>query len=307
MGNPAKKMDLQWFGRENGFVSPLLSNLASDYSRSARQGLIAPVIFPRVTVGKPSGKYAVFDAEAAFKVPDVLMAGERSRAHEFAASGKMKDYATSRYGLKSFIDKADLEFMDGPFKLWERRKTEPLVGKLELAQEKRIADTIFALPGRSTALAGAGTGKANKWSAASTTTGGDLNDLYAAYGEDRIAGWSRLNPDTAGRAITDAAAEIDGYLLSGGYTVPLPGTPANIKKYCIDIASANLVLSAGVLDGDPGGKAVLEQAKIARQYLTKVAEGKFVIPGYGGDTAVSKPPSGNVQTRTSSKLDWRGY
>ena len=136
----------------------------------------------------------------------------------------------------------------------------------------------------------------------------DLNDLYAAYGEDRIAGWSRLNPDTVDRAITDAAAEIDGYLLSGGYAVPLPGAPANIKKYCIDIASANLVLSAGALDIDPGGNAVMEQAKIARHYLAKVAEGKYVIPGYGGDSeSVSKPPSGNVQTRPNQKLDWRGY
>lgn len=136
----------------------------------------------------------------------------------------------------------------------------------------------------------------------------DLNDLNAAYGEDRIAGWSRLNPGTVDRAVTDASAEIDGYLLSGGYTVPLSGAPANIKKYCIDIASANLVLSAGVLDGDPGGKAVLEQAKIARQYLTKVAEGKFVIPGYSaGSDEVSKPPAGGVQVRTNTKLDLRGY
>jgi hypothetical protein len=178
MNKPAN-IDLQWFGRENGYVSPLLSNLASDYSRSTRQGLIAPLIFPRVTVGKPSGKYAVFDAETAFKVPDVTMAGERSRAHEFAASGKMKDYATSRYGLKSFIDKADLEFMDGPFKLWERRKTELLVGKLELAQEQRVAGTIFALAGRSTTLSGAGTGKANKWANASASTGGDPHGAVA--------------------------------------------------------------------------------------------------------------------------------
>jgi phage gp36-like protein len=134
-----------------------------------------------------------------------------------------------------------------------------------------------------------------------------LDDLNAAYGADRIAGWSRLSPDTVDRAIADAAAEIDGYLLSGGYAVPLPGSPANIKKYCIDISSANLVLSAGVLENDPGGKAVLEQAKIARQYLTKVAEGKFVIHGYGAEGEESKPPSGNVQTRASSKLDWRGY
>lgn len=134
-----------------------------------------------------------------------------------------------------------------------------------------------------------------------------MHDLYDAYGEDRIAGWSRLNPDTVDRAITDASAEIDGYLLSGGYDVPLVGISANIKKYCIDIASANLVLSGGVLDNDPGGKAVLDQAKIARQYLTRVAEGKFKIPGCGGDDTVSKPPSGNVQTRSMGKLDLRGY
>jgi phage gp36-like protein len=134
-----------------------------------------------------------------------------------------------------------------------------------------------------------------------------LSDLQNTYGEDRIAGWSRLNPDIADRAITDAGAEIDGYLLSGGYTIPLKGTPANIKKYCIDIACANLVLSAGVMDIDPGGKAVLEQAKMARQYLTKVAEGKFIVPGASGDNEVSKPPTGGIQVRTRARLDLRGY
>jgi phage gp36-like protein len=134
-----------------------------------------------------------------------------------------------------------------------------------------------------------------------------ITDLQAAYGEDRIAAWSRLDADTVDRAITDAEAEIDGYLFSGGYAVPLPGAPANIKKYVIDIACANLVLSAGMLEIDPGGKAVYEQAKIARQYLAKVAEGKFAIPGYSAGGEVSKPPSGNVRFRAAEKLDWRGY
>jgi phage gp36-like protein len=134
-----------------------------------------------------------------------------------------------------------------------------------------------------------------------------LAELQSAYGEDRIAGWSRLNPDTVDRAITDAGAEIDGYLLSGGYTVPLKGAPANIKKYCIDIACANLVLGAGIQDIDPGGKAVFEQAKIARQYLTKVAEGKFKVAGADSGSEVSKPPAGGVQVRTRAKLDLRGY
>jgi hypothetical protein len=159
--------------REFGYVSPLLSSLAVDHSKEVRKGLIASTLFPCITVGKPSGKYAVFSAENAYKVPDVTMAGERSRAHEFFSSGKMKDYATSRYGLKRFIDKADLEFMDGPFKLWERSHTEALVGKLELAQEKRVADTVLALSGRSTALSGTGIAKTNKWGDASEEAGGD--------------------------------------------------------------------------------------------------------------------------------------
>jgi energy-coupling factor transporter ATP-binding protein EcfA2 len=162
--------------RELGYVSPLLSNLAVDHSKKVREGLIAPLLFPRVTVGKPSGKFAVYSAENAYKVPDVTMAGERSRAAEFSTSGKMKEYAASRYGLKSFIDKADLEFMDGPFRLWERQKTEMLVGKLELAQEKRVADTVLALAGRSTALAGTGTAKGNKWGGASASAGGDPHE-----------------------------------------------------------------------------------------------------------------------------------
>jgi phage gp36-like protein len=134
-----------------------------------------------------------------------------------------------------------------------------------------------------------------------------IADLQAAYGEDRIAAWSHLDADTVDRAITDAGAEIDGYLFSGGYAVPLSGAPANIKKYAVDIACASLVLSAGMLEADPGGKAVYEQAKIARQYLTKVAEGKFMIPGYSTDGEVSRPPAGNVRTRAGEKLDWRGY
>lgn len=159
--------------RTYGYISPLLSNLAEDYSKKAREGLVGPLIFPRVQVGKPSGQYAVYEKDSAYKVPDVTMAGERAQAREFNTSGKMKPYAVTPYGLKSFIDKADLQFMDGPFKLWEKRKAELLTGKLELAQEKRIADTVLSLPGRSATLGGTGKAAENKWSNASATTGGD--------------------------------------------------------------------------------------------------------------------------------------
>jgi hypothetical protein len=160
-------------GREKGYISPLLSNLALDYSQKAREGLVASVLFPRIQVGKPTGKYAVFDKDNVYKVPDVTFAGERSQAHEFYSSGTMKTYTTERYGLKTFIDEADLQFMEGPFKLWEKRRVEALTGALEMAQEKRVADTVASLSGRSTSLSGVGTAKTNKWSSASDTAGGD--------------------------------------------------------------------------------------------------------------------------------------
>jgi hypothetical protein len=149
--------------REHGYVSPLLSNLAVDYSAKVREEMVGPLLFPRILVGKPSGKYAVFDKENVYKAPDTTMAGERSQANEFASSGRMENFATTPHGLKAFIDKADLEFMEGPFKLWERQKTELLVTKLELAQEKRIADLITNLAGRTISLEGTGTTATNKW------------------------------------------------------------------------------------------------------------------------------------------------
>jgi hypothetical protein len=117
--------------RNYGYTSPLLGNPAADCSARAREGLVAPILFPRIPVGKPGGKYAVFEAEDAFKAPDAALAGERSRAGEFNPSGVMTPCAASRYALKSFIDEGELQFMDGPFKLREKRKAEMLVTKLE--------------------------------------------------------------------------------------------------------------------------------------------------------------------------------
>ena len=134
-----------------------------------------------------------------------------------------------------------------------------------------------------------------------------LTDLEAAYSAEQVAAWSRFDPDKAERAIQNASAEIDGYLISGGYTVPLSGPPQNLTKYCVDIAAASLVLGAGVLENDPGGKAVLEEARNARHYMEKIAEGKFKIPGYAdGDNEVSSPP-GAVKVSAGPRLDLRGY
>lgn len=132
-------------------------------------------------------------------------------------------------------------------------------------------------------------------------------DLITAFGEDNIQGWSRGNIDTVENAIKDAQAEIDGYLVSGGYTVPLDPAPNNIAKYCVDLAAANLLSGSGINLEDSGEQMILERAKVARQYMEKVAVGKFRIAGYSQEGETSRPPAGSVQVKADKKFDWRGY
>ena len=134
-----------------------------------------------------------------------------------------------------------------------------------------------------------------------------IEDMQNTYGNERIAAWSAVDVDRAEKAIADASAEIDGYLLSGGYMVPLSGNQPTIKKYCVDIACASLIISCGLLENDPGGKAVVEQADIARRYLDKVAQGKYKIPGFGDTGESTKPPSGNIQAVSMGRMNWQGY
>jgi hypothetical protein len=55
-------------------------------------------------------------------------------------------------------------------------------------------------------------------------------DLRAAYGEGRIAAWSGLDSDRVDKAIADAGGQVDGYLLSGGYTASLAGEPDTARR-----------------------------------------------------------------------------
>jgi hypothetical protein len=75
----------------------------------------------------------------------------------------------------------------------------------------------------------------------------------------------------------------------------------------VDIATANLLIGCGIIEGDAGGQALLEQAKVARRCLDKVAEGKYRIPGYTSGDEVAKPPSGGVQVLSRPQLDLSGF
>jgi Mu-like prophage protein gp36 len=101
-------------------------------------------------------------------------------------------------------------------------------------------------------------------------------------------------------AIADACAEIDGYLV-GRYTLPLDPVPAVLAKFCADLA-AYAILGTRRLDEEKD-KDFVRRAEAARDYLTKVAEGKITLTA----PTVSGHEAATIQFRARPRLDLRGY
>ncbi len=116
--------------------------------------------------------------------------------------------------------------------------------------------------------------------------------------------WSGDDEENVNRAINSAQSEIDGYLLSGGYNVPLNPVPDNVKNYAADIALYNLVKAHGIAD-NAADKALADAADKALKFFQGVAAGKFRIPTAGTDEV--SQPAGKVYVKADSKLDLGGY
>lgn len=74
------------------------------------------------------------------------------------------------------------------------------------------------------------------------------------------------------QAISDACAEIDGYIAKR-YPVPLARVPAIIGKYAKDITAYNLVSRIGVGKDDDRESNYLTRYKYAIKFLEMVAKG----------------------------------
>ncbi|MDL2288276.1 DUF1320 domain-containing protein [Oscillospiraceae bacterium OttesenSCG-928-F05] len=98
-----------------------------------------------------------------------------------------------------------------------------------------------------------------------------IGDIYIEDVEEREAAFVPL----IAAAISDAGAEIDGYL-ARRHSLPLPMVPRVIEKYAKDIAVYNLYSRIGIDESDRE-KNVLNRYREAIKFLTMLAEGKVEI------------------------------
>lgn len=105
---------------------------------------------------------------------------------------------------------------------------------------------------------------------------GDMMSVIIGDGyiEDEAEKNEKMLP-LAEQAITDAEAEIDGYLAKR-YKVPFERIPQVINKFSKDIALYNLVSRKGIDESDRE-KTFLTRYNAAIAFLSKAADGKIDI------------------------------
>lgn len=105
---------------------------------------------------------------------------------------------------------------------------------------------------------------------------------------DLAAAEDGLDTDVVNTAITDAAAEINGYA-GKQYPVPFTAVPDIIRKIAVDIALYNLFSRRGFdPEGTPQDGVILLRYKAAVQFLQNLAKNIVVLDvtdGSANDTA----------------------
>jgi phage gp36-like protein len=130
-------------------------------------------------------------------------------------------------------------------------------------------------------------------------------DLVDRFGEQElIALTDRADPPagapdatTVAKALADADAEIDGYLI-GRYTLPLAATPKILVLAACDLARYRLY-------EDRATEQVRRRYEDQVKFLRAVADGKIALgPSAGGDAPA--PSSGGPQVAAPGRVFTRG-
>ena len=131
-----------------------------------------------------------------------------------------------------------------------------------------------------------------------------IGDEYIEDKQEREAKITKLCED----AISDACAEIDGYLAKR-YKVPFTRTPQVISKFAKDIAVYNLVSRTGI-DESEREKTFLNRYNAAIKFLLDVAKGIISIgveEDMGGNSEAAYGFNMQSSSRVFSRESMRGW
>ncbi len=167
MSNDKKKVNL---AEPSGLhVDAVLTNYSQQYKH---EPLIGGEVMPFVPVMKRSDKYAKYDKDQRFTVPNTAI-GPKSKAGELDLKVSFDNYSVKDYGLEEFVSQAEIDNADNPLDP-ARDALDLLMELLMLDHEKRVATAAFTAAnypaGNKVTLAGT-----DQWT--DTTNADPLDDI----------------------------------------------------------------------------------------------------------------------------------
>ena len=130
-------------------------------------------------------------------------------------------------------------------------------------------------------------------------------DIKAEF--TQIMGWAE--DAQIEHAIKLVSADIDGYLASGGYDLPLAGNPLVLEQRCADMVAWKLLSAKGVLppDLDGGTEPIRARHKDAVRWLEQIAKGTLTLGITKKQDGEVERSRGGMRTSGSNKLDLGGF
>ena len=130
--------------------------------------------------------------------------------------------------------------------------------------------------------------------------------MLARYGETELSELTDRDGSEGGivtsvleTALTDASADVDGYLSDGGYTLPLATPPHVLIRHACVLARAYLYV-------DVRPKDVIEDYNRTIAWLEKIADGRLRLPGQDVEAASSSVAAGTRAALYTDTL-WNTY
>jgi len=121
------------------YLDSTLTNMSVQYRN---EEYIWPMVMPVVRVGKCSGKYFKYDKGQRFRVPDDAI-GSKSLPNEVDLKVSNDNYSVEGHSLSDWVSQEEMDNADTP--LQPLSDANDLINDLlDLAQEKRVADIVFA-------------------------------------------------------------------------------------------------------------------------------------------------------------------
>lgn len=117
----------------------VLTNLSLKYRNAA---MIWPFVLPEVKVGKRSDKFYKYNKADSYTLPDDKI-GPKSLPNEYDWGVSTDNYSVKDHALGDWLPQEEIDNSDNPLQP-EVDTNDFLNGLLDVAQEKRVADLVFA-------------------------------------------------------------------------------------------------------------------------------------------------------------------